>query len=189
MASWDRGGGWPPRHGMPFDAQPTLHGDLIDLRPLREEDFDALYAVASDPLIWEQHPASNRHELEVFREFFRDAMASGGAFLITDAGTGAVLGSSRFHGFREAEREVEIGWTFLARSCWGGRYNGELKRLMLAHAFRFVDSVVLVIGATNTRSRRAAEKIGAVLDDQRIVEDGSEKVVYRVTRERGRVSA
>ena len=174
---------------MPFDAQPTLQGDLISLRPLREEDFDALYAVASDPLIWEQHPASNRHELPVFREFFRDAMTSGGALLVTDAATGAVLGSSRFHAFREAEREVEIGWTFLARACWGGRYNGELKSLMLTHAFGFVDSVVLVIGATNTRSRRAAEKIGALLDDRRTAEDGGEKVVYRVTRESGRVPA
>lgn len=173
---------------MAFDAQPTLQGELVHLRPLREEDFDALYAVASDPLIWEQHPASNRHELEVFREFFRDAMASGGALLVTDARTGAVIGSSRFHDFQGAQREVEIGWTFLARSCWGGRYNGELKRLMLSHAFRFVESVVLVIGADNARSRRAAEKIGAVLYGSHVAEDGSEQVVYRVTRESGKAS-
>ena len=173
---------------MPFDAQPTLHGELVNLRPLREEDFDALHAVASDPLIWEQHPASNRHELSVFRDFFRDAIASGGALLVTDARTGAVLGSSRFHGFREGAREVEIGWTFLARERWGGRFNGELKRLMLSHAFRFVDSVVLVIGTDNARSRRAAEKIGAVLCDRHVAEDGSQKVVYRVTRESGKAS-
>lgn len=174
---------------MPFDAQPTLTSELLKLRPLREEDFGSLYAVASDPLIWEQHPASNRHELQVFREFFREAMASGGALLVTDAGTGAVIGSSRYNDLREAESQVEIGWTFLARAYWGGRYNGELKRLMLAHAFQFVDSVVLVIGATNTRSRRAAEKIGAMLDHRRIAEDGGEKVVYRVTRESARLPA
>jgi RimJ/RimL family protein N-acetyltransferase len=166
---------------VPFDAQPTLTGELLNLRPLREEDFDPLYAVGSDPLIWEQHPNSDRHELVVFREFFRDAMASGGALLVTDAATGAVIGSSRYHDFREAEREVEVGWTFLTRACWGGRYNGELKRLMLEHAFRYVDSVVLVIGATNTRSRRAAEKIGAVLYERRSDEAGHEKVVYRIS--------
>ena len=165
---------------MPFDAQPTLESELLRLRPLREDDFDALYAVASDPLVWEQHPNSDRHEPGVFREFFREAMASGGALLISDAVTGAVIGSSRFHGYREAEREVEIGWTFLARTCWGGRYNGELKRLMLEHAFRFVDSVVLVIGETNTRSRRAAEKIGATFDGWLGGDAASGKVVYRV---------
>lgn len=165
---------------MPFDAQPTLEGELLRLRPLREDDFDALYAVASDPLIWEQHPNSDRHEVDVFREFFRDAMASGGALLVSDAATGEVIGSSRFHGFRESEREVEIGWTFLARSCWGGRYNAELKRLMLAHAFRQVDSVVLVIGATNSRSRRAAEKIGATFEGWLRGDGASGKVIYRV---------
>lgn len=167
---------------MPFDAQPTLTGDLLHVRPLRQDDFDALYAVASDPLIWEQHPASDRHELEVFRQFFQVGMASGGAMLITDVATGAVIGSSRFHNFREAAREVEIGWTFLARACWGGRYNAELKRLMLTHAFRYVDSVVLVIDPTNTRSRRAARKIGAVLDGRLRDEAGDEKVVYRIAR-------
>jgi len=167
---------------MPFDAQPTLTGDLLHVRPLRQDDFDALYAVASDPLIWEQHPASDRHELEVFRQFFQVGMASGGAMLITDVATGAVIGSSRFHNFREAAREVEIGWTFLARACWGGRYNAELKRLMLTHAFRYVDSVVLVIDPTNTRSRRAARKIGAVLDGWLRDEAGDEKVVYRIAR-------
>ncbi len=167
---------------MRFDAQPTLTGELLRLRPLREEDFDSLHAVASDPLIWEQHPASNRHELNVFREFFREAMASGGALLVAEAATGAVIGSSRYHDLREAERQVEIGWTFLARAYWGGRYNAELKRLMLDHAFRFVDSVVLVIGETNLRSRRAAEKIGAVLDGRHTGEDGSQKVVYRIDK-------
>lgn len=169
---------------MTFDAQPTLEGELLHLRPLREDDFDALYAVASDPLIWEQHPNSDRHEVDVFREFFRGAMMSGGALLIIDAATGVVIGSSRYHGFRESEREVEIGWTFLARACWGGRYNGELKRLMLEHAFRYVDSVTLVIGETNTRSRRAAEKIGATFDGWLRGDGATGKVVYRVASEK-----
>src|SRR6476620_1300241 len=105
---------------MPFDLQPTLKGNLLELRPLRPEDFDDLYAVASDPLIWEQHPSSDRYKEEVFREFFRGAVESGGALVAVDCASGGVIGSSRFHGYREAESEVEIGWTFLARSYWGG---------------------------------------------------------------------
>jgi RimJ/RimL family protein N-acetyltransferase len=113
---------------VPFEGQPNLKGALVELRPLRLDDYRDVYAVAADPLIWEQHPAKNRHEEAVFREFFAEALASGGALLVTDAATRRVIGSSRFHGYSEERSEVEIGWTFLARSHWGGRYNAELKR-------------------------------------------------------------
>src|ERR1051325_6529212 len=105
---------------MPFELQPTLKGGLVELRPLRAEDFEELYAVASDPLIWEQHPASDRYKEEVFREFFRGAWESGGAFLVSDAETGRCIGSTRYHSYDEEKSEIEIGWTFLARTHWGG---------------------------------------------------------------------
>lgn len=171
---------------MPFDLQPTLHGALLTLRPLRAEDFPALYAVAADPLIWEQHPEPDRHTEAKFTAFFREALASGGALLAIDAGTRKVIGSSRFHGYNSEKREVEVGWTFLARSYWGGRYNGEMKALMLRHAFRFVDTVVFLIGPHNVRSQRAVEKIGAVRDGSRLDAHGRHSLVYRITRPRDR---
>ena len=161
---------------MAFDLQPTLRGELVHVRPLRADDYATLFAVASDPRIWEQHPATNRHEEAVFRDFFAESLASGGALLVTEASSGRVLGSSRYFGYREGAREVEIGWTFLARSCWGGRYNGELKRLMLEHAFRHVDSVVFFVGPRNFRSQRALEKIGAVRQKET---DAEGRLVYR----------
>ena len=167
---------------MPFDSQPVLKGDLIELRPLRADDFDDLYAVASDRLIWEQHPDNDRHEEPVFREFFRQALASGGALIVSDAETGKMIGSSRFHGYDQEKSVVEIGWTFLARSYWGGRYNAELKRLMLDHAFRVVQSVVFLIGPRNFRSQRAVEKIGAVRAGSRWDSNGRESYVYRLDR-------
>jgi RimJ/RimL family protein N-acetyltransferase len=166
--------------GVPFDLQPTLTGDLIELRPLRAEDHDALYAVARDPLIWEQHPAKERSEVDGFRRFFDEAMASGGAFVAIDRKTGTVIGSSRFYAYDGAASEVEVGWTFLARAYWGGRYNGEMKRLMLGHAFRFVNHVVLLIAPTNLRSQRAAERIGAVHKGSRQVR-GAEHLVFEIT--------
>ena len=164
-----------------FDGQPVLLGELLELRPLRPDDFDALFAIASDPLIWEQHPASNRHEPAVFRAFFAEAIASGGALIALEPATGRVIGSSRFHGYDAARCEVEIGWTFLGRTHWGGRYNGEMKRLMLDHAFRSVTSVIFVVGVHNLRSQRAVEKIGAVRDGSRMEPDGRTSHVYRVT--------
>ncbi len=162
---------------MPFDLQPVLRGDLLELRPLRPEDFDALYAVASDPLIWEQHPARDRYKEDVFDAFFDEALKSGGAFLAVDAKDGRVIGSSRFHGYDPQKSEIEIGWSFLARSHWGGRYNQEMKKLMLRHAFRFVSSVIFVIGPQNFRSQKAVEKIGAVRAGAR--PDGN--MIYQIT--------
>lgn len=143
------------------DLQPVLTGTLLELRPLQPGDWEELYAVASDPQIWEQHPASDRYQEEVFRDFFHDALASKGALVAIDRETGRIVGSSRY--FLHENGELEIGWTFLARSHWGGRYNREMKQLMLDHAFSFADSVIFLVGAANLRSRRALEKIGAVL--------------------------
>ena len=148
---------------MSFDLQPTLTGELLELRPLLETDFDELFAVASDPLIWEQHPESTRYQEPVFRSFFRGAMESGGAFVAIDRKDGRIIGSSRYTAHDAERSQVEIGWTFLARSHWGGRYNAEMKRLMLEHAFRFVEQVVFLVGPENHRSRRAIEKVGGVL--------------------------
>jgi RimJ/RimL family protein N-acetyltransferase len=166
---------------MSFDFQPTLKGELLELRPLRPEDFAELYAVASDPLIWEQHPASDRYKEDVFKVFFREALESGGALITIDARDGRVIGSSRFHGYDEEKREIEIGWTFLARSHWGGVFNREMKRLMLRHAFRFVDSVVFLVGPHNLRSQRAMEKIGGVRVGSRPDATGRDSLVYQIT--------
>jgi RimJ/RimL family protein N-acetyltransferase len=166
---------------MPFDLQPTLKGELLALRPLRPEDLHDLYAVASDPVIWEQHPANDRYKEDVFKEFFREALESGGALIAIDSKDGRVIGSSRFHGYDREKSEIEIGWTFLARSHWGGVYNGEMKRLMLGHAFRFVDSVVFLVGPHNARSQKALEKIGGVRAGTRLDGKGRESLVYRIT--------
>jgi N-acetyltransferase len=144
-----------------FDLLPTLEGELVRLRPLRPDDFDALYAVAADPLIWAQHPDKARSTLDGFRSFFDGAMASGGALLASDATTGQVIGSSRYHGFDAGRREVEIGWTFLARSHWGGPWNREMKSLMVQHALQHVDRVLFLVDPGNHRSQRALAKIGA----------------------------
>jgi N-acetyltransferase len=167
---------------MPFDLQPTLRGELLELRPLCQDDFDALYAAASDPRIWEQHPESNRHKRDVFQRYFDGAIESGGAFAVVDRRTGRIIGSSRYHGYDEAASEIEIGWTFLERAYWGGSYNREMKRLMVAHALTFVKRVVFMVGLTNARSQRAMEKIGGVRSGTRANAVGRESVVFEITR-------
>jgi N-acetyltransferase len=167
---------------MPFGLQPSLRGRLLAAAPLREEHFDAMYAAASDPLIWEQHPYNTRWQRDVFERFFADGIASGGALAITDNGNGAVIGTSRFAGYDPERSEIEIGWTFLIRACWGGSYNSELKALMLDHAYRFVDTVVFQIGERNIRSQRAVEKLGATRTGIGPAADGTPHVAYRLAR-------
>jgi N-acetyltransferase len=148
---------------MTFDRQPALDDGLLSLRGMCAADWDALFAAASDPLIWEVHPAHDRYQLPVFRRYFDEGMASGGMLAVRDAASGAIIGSSRYDNFDADAREIEIGWTFLTRAYWGGRYNRALKRLMLRHAFTFVETVAFRVGEHNLRSRGAMTKIGGVL--------------------------
>jgi N-acetyltransferase len=165
-----------------FDLQPTLKGSLIELRPLRVADFEDLFAAASDRLIWEQHPESDRYQREVFQRYFDGAIDSKGAFAIIDRASGRIIGSSRYCNLDETESEVEIGWTFLERAFWGGRYNRELKKLMIEHAFRFVDRVLFVVGENNLRSQRALKKIGAeFLKKLQTTRDGITNLVFVMT--------
>ena len=172
---------------MPFELQPALRGALLELRPLRADDWDALFAVGSDPLIWEQHPESTRYQPDVFRKYFDGAMESRGAFAILDRRSRRIIGSSRYCDLKPDESQVEIGWTFLERAYWGGKYNGELKRLMLDHALKFVERVVFVVGENNVRSQRALEKIGARFLERAdgVTSSGTPRknVVYAITRQ------
>ena len=174
-----------------MNRQPILEGEQLALRPLEPGDWDALFAVASDPLIWEQHPMHDRWQEPVFRAFFDDAMQAGGALLVTQAGSGAVLGSSQFRPTPFDVAAIEIGWTFLARSHWGGKINRAMKALMIKHALapepHGVPRILFRIGDTNWRSRKAMDKIGGRLTD--MVEEGeyqgqpARHVIYEITRE------
>lgn len=170
-----------------MDRQPTLEGERLLLRPLRPGDWEALYAVAADPEIWALHPAHDRWREPVFRAFFDDALAQGGALAVVDKREGRIVGSSRFQSYDPADGgSVEIGWTFLARSHWGGSYNAEMKRLMLTHAFRWVERIDFRVGEGNLISRRAMEKIGGRLSErtERVTMAGKEAVhvIYEIDR-------
>lgn len=171
-----------------MDRQAPLADAIVRLVPLRADDFDRLHAVASDPLIWAQHPNPDRWQRDVFRNFFDGAIQSGGAYLIVDQATDAIIGSTRFYGLDAATREVHIGYTFFARSHWGGRFNPAVKRLMLDHAFASgVERVLFHIGVDNKRSRVAIERLGASLVGEIEVAYHGEAVkrnaVYAITRD------
>jgi RimJ/RimL family protein N-acetyltransferase len=145
-----------------INFQPHLQNNLVTATPLKASDFESLYAAASDPLIWEQHPNKNRYQRLAFENYFKGAIESGGAFLVCDAQTGEVIGSSRYSDYDAATNTVSIGYTFFVRSCWGKRHNYALKQLMLHHIFQYVDAVNFYIGAVNKRSQISIERFGAI---------------------------
>ncbi len=149
-----------------INLQPRLENDLVLVRPLRVEDFEKLYQVANDPAIWELHQNPDRHELSVFKQFFKEAMASNGAFVIIDKLTNTIIGSSRYRLAEHSEEAVEIGWTFLSRDYWGGRYNKSFKTLLLDYAFRYFEYVVFHVDQNNFRSQKAVQKLGGTLIDK-----------------------
>jgi N-acetyltransferase len=145
-----------------FDFRPFLSGDLIAMRPMTESDFEPLYAVASDPLIWELHPTHERWQRSVFRANIDEANAEKGGLVAINKATNTIIGFSRYSQIAVGPNEIEIGWSFLAREYWGGAYNRDMKAIMVAHALNSFDRVIFRVGETNARSRRAMEKIGGV---------------------------
>jgi len=166
-----------------LDLQPTLVGENITLRPLRSTDYDRIFAAASDPLIWAQHPDPGRGTLEGFPPFFRAALDSQSCLVVLDEASGSLLGWSRYSNYFPGDK-VTIGWTFLVRSHWGGPTNAEMKRLMLQYAFTDVPAVLFTVAEHNLRSRRAVEKLGAeLIGAEDALRWGQTHVIYRLTRE------
>lgn len=149
-----------------FDLQPTLTDDLVIIRPLTTEDRELLYALASDPLIWEQHQQKNRWTKTVFNEFFEGSIQSNGALVILDPLTNQLIGSTRFNPIEGTQNAIEIGWSFLDRNYWGGQYNRAIKSLLINYAFQFVDQIVFYINQDNIRSQKSVQKLGAFRLDE-----------------------
>ncbi len=145
-----------------MNTQPHLVGDLIELRPLKSEDYTKLFQAAADPLIWEQHPQPDRYKPDVFKKFFDEAMESKGALAILDRHTKEIIGSSRYYDYNDQDSSIIIGYTFLAKKYWGGIYNKELKQLMVNYALDFVKTTYFHVGINNIRSQQAMLKVGGV---------------------------
>lgn len=95
-----------------MNLQPILSNDKVSLRPVQPDDFERLYAVASDPRIWEQHPTPTRHQRGVFQNYFAGALASRGALMIHRAADDRLLGCTRYYDLDLAQSVVKIGYTF-----------------------------------------------------------------------------
>ncbi len=172
---------------MTLDIQPIhLKNNIVQLVPLQESDFDRLYEVASDPLVWEQHPNPNRYKKEDFKKYFEGAIFSKGALLVLDSKTNQVVGCSRFYDFNADAYSIKIGYTFIGRKFWGQNMNKNMKSLMINYAFEKLENVLFDIGANNIRSQKAISKIGATKIGEQIIEYYGEEpklnFIYQISK-------
>lgn len=166
-----------------MNLQPTLTNDLVQIVPLSENDFDELFAIASDELLWEQHPEKDRYKKEVFYKLFKKIIDFNSGFKIIDVKNGNVIGKTSYYDFNESEKSVAIGYTFIDRKYWATPYNRSLKNLMINYAFQFVEKIIFHIGETNFRSRKAVEKLGATLTETIFVSETQKThVIYKLEK-------
>ena len=151
----------------------NLETNAFSLEQTTSLDFDLLYEIPSNLVVWEQHPEKDRWKRPVFSAFLQGAIENDlGCFTIRDKSAGIVIGSTRFYSHDAAGEAVRLGYTFLCPSYWGSGANLEIKAVLLKHAFTIVDQVYFDIGKENFRSRKAVEKLGAVecrSDDEKVV--------------------
>jgi RimJ/RimL family protein N-acetyltransferase len=168
-----------------MNLQPTLSNDLVKILPLKESDFDDLYEIASDKLLWEQHPEKDRYKREVFLKLFQEAMLSNTAFSIIDIKTNKTIGSTRFYEYSSVDKSVAIGYTFISRNYWATPYNRALKNVMIDYAFQYVETIVFHVGDTNFRSQKAVEKLSAIHTEIILNrENGKSHFVYKLNQEK-----
>lgn len=172
---------------MSINIQPILENNTLILYPLQEQDFEAVYAAAADPKVWEQHPNKDRWRKEVFQTFFEGAIKSNGAFKIVEKATQTVIGSTRFYDYNPLEKSILIGYTFFSTACWGKGYNHMVKTLMLDYIFAFVSVVDFHIGADNMRSKISISRMGInKIGEQEVTYFGESpklNFVYQLTKE------
>ena len=170
-----------------FYLQPTLENDNISLLPLQEGDFEALYAVASDPKIWEQHPNKNRWQRDVFQNYFQGAIESKGALKIIDKTTGEIAGATRIYADKDFADAAFIGYTFFATKYWGKGINPQVKQMMIHYLLEHVSQVLFQIGANNIRSQIAIARVGAIkIGEQEVAyygEPSAMNFIYSITKE------
>ncbi|MEU8588226.1 GNAT family N-acetyltransferase [Streptomyces sp. NPDC048664] len=148
-------------------AAAHLENDHVVVRPLAESDRDGIRAVAMDPDIWRYFVSAVETEAD-FETFFATNLSDHAAgrrvvHTIVDKATGRIAGSMSYGNLAEADRRLEIGWSWLGRDFRGRGVNHWAKALLLAHAFEVLDAerVEFKTDILNLQARKGLSNIGA----------------------------
>ncbi len=166
-------------------GQPTLTGELVELRPLRREHAAGLLAAAADGELWNMTvtvvPGPETAEPYIATALAAREAGTAMPFAIVRRDAGRIVGSTRFWKIDRANRKLEIGHTWLSRSVQRSGINTEAKYLLLCHAFEVMDCVRVqfTTDELNEASRAAILRIGAkqegIVRHERIMPDGRKR--------------
>lgn len=169
-----------------------LVGQRVKIRPMEEYDVQELFDTGSSSDIWAYMPIDVQ-SLDDMKHLVDGALQARERgtefpFVIVDQESGKIVGSTRFLDISIANRNLEIGWTWLSPTVWRTQINTECKYLLLKYCFETLGTirVQLKTDGRNVRSQRAIERLGAVkegvLRRHRIVYDGyvRDSVYYSV---------
>ena len=119
----------------------VLENDQILLRPITEQDFSLLQALANDPSLWRYFT----QDLSIASDFFTwvaPAMAAQRLQFVV----------------------IEIGWTWLGRAFHGTGINQQMKIMMVRYCFEVLQlkRVEVKTDVLNQPARKALAKMGFV---------------------------
>lgn len=145
-----------------------LENEYVRLRTVREEDREALRALALAPEIWRYFVTLITSDAD-FDAYFDSLLSRQDAgthvvYVITDKRRGRVAGSMSYSNLAEEEARLEIGGSWVGLDFQGKGVNRWAKYLLLEQAFERLGAarVEFKTDVLNVQARRGLQKIGAV---------------------------
>ena len=148
----------------------VLEGHGVRLEPMAVEHAEGLAQAASDGRLWElwftSVPAASAVEAYIEAALRGQQAGVMLPWVVCEAGSGEVLGSTRYHDIVTAVDRVEIGYTWYARQWQRTHVNSACKVLLLQHAFETLRCAVVGFRTDqcNFQSQKAIEALGARKD-------------------------
>lgn len=150
-----------------FTQPPTLANERVLLKPLSEEDYEGLYAIGLEPLLWavsinsivSQEDLQRYLKTAIEQRQHRQALP----FTIIDKTNNQIAGCTRYGNISFEHKRLEIGWTWLGIKFQKTGLNRACKYELLQYAFEtlHMQRVELKTDALNMKSREAMRKMGA----------------------------
>lgn len=177
---------------MPLPT-PTLATPRLVLRPFREGDADALYALHSDARVlryWDAPPWADRQRAEHFLAACKEMaeQGSGARLAIEKNAEQSFIGWCAAFRWNPQHRSLGIGYCLQERA-WGQGFATEAVRAMLAWAFGALDlnRVEAHLDTRNLASARVLEKLGfrregTLREDCIVLGEVSDSWVYGLLR-------
>jgi RimJ/RimL family protein N-acetyltransferase len=154
-----------------FNQDYILENDVVQLRPLTNDDFDILSQFSlQEPELWTYSlvPAGGLENLRTYMDLaIKDKEARKSyPFIVYDKRTGKYAGSTRFYDYQEQHNTVQLGFTWYGKEFQGTGLNKNCKLLLLEFAFETLglDRVEFRADASNALSIAAMKSIGCTVE-------------------------